>query len=181
MKLRGSFIRPKFLIPLIGFAAIAVFFAIGLRLDSNLVPSPLVGKKAPKFTLPILHLEQASFAPEDMLGAPWVLNVWASWCVACLDEHEILVETAGTGVPIIGLNYKDEADDAREWLQRLGDPYLVVAVDRQGTAAIDWGVYGVPETFVIDESGVIVYKHIGPVSQNIVESEILPLLTGAKS
>jgi len=172
-------IRAKFVIPLAVFAAIAVFFAFGLRLDSRLVPSPLIGKQTPAFELPVLHLPHASFAPKDMKGDYWVLNVWASWCAACLDEHELLVSAAKDGVPIVGLNYKDEPEDAKNWLRRLGNPYLVVAVDQLGTAAIDWGVYGVPETFVIDSQGVIIYKHVGPINREVVKSEILPFFAEA--
>ncbi len=174
-------IRPSYLIPLAVFAAIAVFFAFGLRLDSRLVPSPLVGKQAPAFELPVLHLRHASFAPKDMKGDMWLLNVWASWCAACVDEHELLISIADAGIAIVGLNYKDEPEEAKNWLQRLGNPYLVVAVDQPGGAAIDWGVYGVPETFVIDAQGVIIYKHIGPISKQVVDSEILPLFSKAGS
>ena len=179
---QSFFARPKFLIPLIVFLSVAGFFAVGLKLDSTRVPSPLVGKSAPSFNLPLLHLEQASFRPEDMKGQAWLLNVWASWCVACREEHEVLFELKDRGIPIVGLNYQDEPDDALRWLQDLGNPYLVTPVaDKQGAAAIDWGVYGVPETFVIDRSGVIVYKHIGPITYNDVTSVILPLIEDSKS
>ncbi len=176
MTKRSILRQPKFLIPLVVFISVAGFFALGLRLDSTLVPSPLVGKSAPSFKLPLLHLESASFSPEQLKGGPWLLNVWASWCVACRDEHEILVDLANQGVVVIGLNYKDEAGQARQWLRNLGNPYLVTAVDQEGSVAIDWGVYGVPETFLIDQTGVIRYKHIGPLSAEIVTEEILPLL-----
>lgn len=149
---------------------------MGLRLDSTLVPSPLVGKTAPSFELPLLHLESASLTPEQLNGAPWLLNVWASWCVACRDEHELLLQLANQGVVIIGLNYKDDPGQARRWLRDLGNPYLVTAVDQAGGAAIDWGVYGVPETFLIDPSGVIQFKHIGPLSADVINDKILPML-----
>ncbi len=176
MKKRAALVRSKFLLPLLIFAAIAVFFALGLRLDSTRVPSPLVGQAAPGFELPLLHLSQASFSPLQMRGEHWILNVWASWCVACIEEHDELIALADAGLRIVGLNYKDAPQDAKDWLRQRGNPYLVVAVDAHGSAAIDWGVYGVPETFVIDDQGVIVYKHIGPITEEIVATEILPLL-----
>ena len=117
-----------------------------------------------------------------MKGQAWLLNVWASWCVACKEEHDVLFELKNRGIPIVGLNYQDEPDEALRWLQDLGNPYLVTPVaDKQGAAAIDWGVYGVPETFVINRSGVIVYKHIGPITYNDVTSVILPLIEDSKS
>ncbi len=145
-------------------------------MDSTLVPSPLIGKSAPAFKLPILHLESASLEPEQLSGTPWLLNVWASWCVACRDEHQLLLDLASQGVVIVGLNYKDDPAQARQWLRNLGNPYLVTAVDNEGSAAIDWGVYGVPETFLIDPSGVIVFKHIGPLSAEVITEKILPLI-----
>ncbi len=174
MKNRAALTRPKYLLPLAVFAAIAVFFALGLRIDSTRVPSPLVGQAAPEFELPLLHLGQASFSPQQMRGERWILNVWASWCVACIEEHDELLALADAGLRIVGLNYKDASQDAKDWLRQRGNPYLVVAVDEHGSAAIDWGVYGVPETFVIDDQGVIVYKHIGPITAEIIASEILP-------
>lgn len=176
MTQRSIFARPKFLIPLVVFLSVAGFFALGLRLDSTLVPSPLVGKSAPSFQLPLLHMESESLQPEQLNGAPWLLNVWASWCVACRDEHQLLLDLAGQGVVIIGLNYKDDPGQARRWLRELGNPYLVTAVDNEGSTAIDWGVYGVPETFLIDPSGIIRYKHIGPLSAEVIAEKILPLI-----
>lgn len=175
MKPGSPFIRPRFLIPLIVFLVVCGFFAAGLRLDSTLVPSPLVGRTAPQFDLPLLYLEQASFSPRHLDGEIWILNVWASWCVACRDEHDDLVTLAENGTTIVGLNYKDEPASARRWLRDWGNPYRVTAVDRDGTAAIDWGVYGVPETFIIDRDGVIRFKHIGPISYNTVNSELSKL------
>ncbi len=172
--------KPKFLIPFAVFVAVAGFFAAGLRLDSTLVPSPLIGKPAPAFELPVLDGNNLTLSTAQLSGGFWVLNVWASWCVACRDEHAILVDLAQRGVPIAGLNYKDEAENARRWLRDWGDPYFVTVVDRDGDAAIDWGVYGVPETFVIDAQGVIRYKHIGPISTEVAEREILPLWNASK-
>ncbi len=173
--MRSVVVRPRFWIPLVIFLVVAGFFLAGLRLDSSLVPSALIGKQAPAFELPRLNSDDDSFNPERMLGQPWVLNVWASWCVACRDEHQLLVDLATLGIPIVGLNYKDELKDARRWLRDWGNPYVATAVDYEGNAAIDWGVYGVPETFVIDSSGVIVYKHIGPITNQTAREEILPL------
>ncbi len=176
MKITTLFSRPIFLIPFLVFLTIVGFFAIGLRLDSSLVPSPLIGKSTPQFNLPLLHLEQSTFSPEQMKGQAWILNVWASWCVACRDEHDDLLAIADQGIPIIGLNYKDEIQNAHRWLRDWGDPYQVTVVDQDGDAAIDWGVYGVPETFIIDRDGVIRYKHVGPITQTTVLREIRPLL-----
>ena len=176
MNKRTGFVRPKYLLPLAGFISIAVFFALGLRLDSTLVPSPLVGREAPTFDLPLLHLNQMSFSPEEMKGEYWILNVWASWCAACLDEHDEMMALANSGFPIVGLNYKDDSRDAQRWLQERGNPYLIVAVDEHGSAAIDWGVYGVPETFLINHEGVIIYKHVGPINEQVVVEEIFPLI-----
>jgi cytochrome c biogenesis protein CcmG/thiol:disulfide interchange protein DsbE len=167
----------RYLLPLGIFIVLVVFLAIGLRLDPREVPSPLVGKPAPAFALPQLHKAEASFSPKDMQGKVWLLNVWASWCVSCRQEHPILVELAKSGlVPIYGLNYKDQRGDALKWLQQFGDPYALSIVDAEGRVGIDYGVYGVPETYVIDKAGVIRFKQIGPVTQDTLEKSILPLV-----
>ena len=171
----------KYALPLIVFLVIAGFLAIGLRLDPREVPSPFIGKPAPPFTLPQLHKPDATISPADMKGQVWLLNVWASWCTSCRAEHEVVTRVAATGeVPIIGLNYKDERDAALGWLHRLGDPYKASAVDAQGDVGIDWGVYGVPETFVIDQQGVVRHKHIGPITDKSVSETILPLVRKLK-
>ena len=171
----------KYALPLIVFLVIAGFLAIGLRLDPREVPSPFIGKPAPPFTLPQLHKPDATISPADMKGQVWLLNVWASWCTSCRAEHEVVTRVAATGeVPIIGLNYKDERDAALGWLRRLGDPYKASAVDAQGDVGIDWGVYGVPETFVIDQQGVVRHKHIGPITDKSVSETILPLVRKLK-
>ena len=171
----------KFALPLIVFLVIAVFLAIGLKLDPREVPSPFIGKPAPPFTLPQLHKPDATISPADMKGQVWLLNVWASWCVSCRAEHQVVTRFAATGeVPIVGLNYKDERDAALGWLNRLGDPYKASAFDAAGDVGIDWGVYGVPETFVIDKKGVIRHKHIGPITDKSVSEEILPLVRKLK-
>ena len=171
----------KYALPLIVFLVIAGFLAIGLKLDPREVPSPFIGKPAPPFTLPRLHEPTATISPADMKGQVWLLNVWASWCVSCRAEHEVVTRLAATGeVPIVGLNYKDERDAALGWLRRLGDPYKASAVDAKGDVGIDWGVYGVPETFVIDKQGIVQYKHIGPVTDKSVNETIMPLVRKLK-
>ena len=167
----------RYLIPLGIFLVIAVFLGIGLGLDPREVPSPLIDKPAPAFTLPQLHQPGQTFSHTDMKGKVWLLNVWASWCVACRDEHPVLVELARSGaVPIVGLNYKDERMDGLRWLNQFGDPYRLSAYDRDGRIGIDYGVYGVPETFLIDKNGVIRYKRIGVVTPEILRDKILPLV-----
>jgi len=171
----------KFALPLVVFLVIAAFLAIGLRLDPREVPSPFIGKAAPAFSLPQLHKPEATISPADLKGQVWLLNVWASWCVSCRAEHEVVTRLARTGeAPIVGLNYKDERDAALGWLRRLGDPYKVSAVDINGDVGIDWGVYGVPETFVIDQQGVVRHKHIGPITDKSVSDTILPLVRKLK-
>ncbi|MDE0308217.1 MAG: DsbE family thiol:disulfide interchange protein [Acidiferrobacterales bacterium] len=174
MAKRSSPIRWLSLVPLAIFLVVTGFFVRGLFLDSTVVPSELIGDSAPSFELPKLYSDSETFGPDQMIGRPWILNVWASWCVACRDEHAVLIDLAARGIPIVGLNYKDEAKDARKWLRDWGNPYSVTAVDYEGAASIDWGVYGVPETFVIDGAGIILYKHIGPISVETVQQEILP-------
>jgi cytochrome c biogenesis protein CcmG, thiol:disulfide interchange protein DsbE len=160
-----------------GFLLLLVLLAVGLTLNPREVPSPLVGKPAPAFELPRLGESAARFSPAEMHGKVWMLNVWASWCVACRDEHPILVDFARSrSTPLVGLNYKDASEDAIRWLARYGDPYLVSAVDADGRTGIDYGVYGVPETYVIDKAGVIRYKQIGPVTNEIMQKRILPLV-----
>ena len=167
----------KFIVPLVIFAGLVAFFAVGLTRDPREVPSPFIGKAAPEFKLQQLHDAQATFSPEDMRGKVWLLNVWASWCVSCRVEHPLLVEMSKQHVvPIVGLNYKDKRDDGKQWLARLGNPYAVSAFDVDGLVGIDYGVYGVPETFVIDKQGVIRYKQIGPITPEALEKTILPLV-----
>ncbi len=167
----------RYLLPLGIFVVIAVFLAIGLGLDPREVPSPLINKPAPAFSLPQLHQPAQMFSRDDMKGKVWLLNVWASWCVACREEHPVLVEFARTGtVPIVGLNYKDERRDGLRWLAQFGDPYRLSAYDYDGRIGIDYGVYGVPETFLIDKNGIIRYKRIGVVTPEILRDKILPLV-----
>jgi cytochrome c biogenesis protein CcmG/thiol:disulfide interchange protein DsbE len=167
----------KFLIPLVLFAVLAGFLAVGLQLNPREVPSPLIGKPAPAFALPRLDQPEVIVDAAEMKGQVWVLNVWASWCVPCLAEHPLVTELARSGkVRVIGLNYKDKAEDASRWLQRHGNPYSTVLADRDGRVGIDFGVYGVPETFVIDQAGVIRFKQIGPITPKALQEQILPLL-----
>lgn len=154
----------RYLIPLALFVVLAGFLAVGLQRDPRKVPSPLIDKPAPAFSAPRLDEPAQQVALDDMLGQVWVLNVWASWCVPCRIEHPLWVEWARTQqVPLVGLNYKDKRDDALAWLARYGDPYKLSLADIQGLVAIDYGVYGVPETFVIDDKGRIVHRHVGPI------------------
>ena len=167
----------RFLVPLGIFVVMVGFLAVGLRLNPREVPSPLINKPAPPFTLPELVDPQRTFSQKDMLGKVWMLNVWASWCVSCREEHPVLGEFSKRKiVPLYGLNYKDERKDALAWLARLGDPYTMSIMDRDGRIGIDYGVYGVPETYVIDKQGVIRYKQIGPVTPEVLEAKILPLV-----
>jgi len=167
----------RFLVPLAIFVVLVGFLAVGLRLNPREVPSPLIDKPAPQFTLPELVDPQRTFSQKDMLGKVWLLNVWASWCVSCREEHPVLVEFSKRKiVPVYGLNYKDDRKDALAWLARLGDPYTMSIMDRDGRIGIDYGVYGVPETYVIDKQGVIRYKQIGPVTPEVLEAKILPLV-----
>jgi cytochrome c biogenesis protein CcmG/thiol:disulfide interchange protein DsbE len=149
--------------PLIAFAVLVGFLAVGLTLNPRLVPSPLIGKPAPEFELPLL-MQEGTFSNKDLIGHVTLVNVWASWCFACRQEHETVKSLSRKGVRIIGLNYKDKADDAKQWLARLGNPYQAIAADVDGRVAIDWGVYGAPETFLIDQQGIIRHKVIGPLS-----------------
>ncbi|MGQ0599542.1 DsbE family thiol:disulfide interchange protein [Aquabacterium sp.] len=167
----------RFLLPLIIFLALAVFLGLGLKHDPREVPSPLIGKPAPAFNLPTLGDAQRSLRKEDMLGKVWMLNVWASWCGACREEHPVLVEFAQRKlVPIYGLNYKDERPDGLAWLRDGGNPYVESLFDHDGRIGIDFGVYGVPETFIIDQQGVIRYKQIGPITPEVLRDKIEPLL-----
>jgi cytochrome c biogenesis protein CcmG/thiol:disulfide interchange protein DsbE len=167
----------KYLLPLAAFGVLLVFLGFGLTLNPREVPSPLIDRPAPSFSLPQLDEPQRVLAPADLQGRVWLLNVWASWCVACRQEHPVLVEFSRTGkVPIYGLNYKDQRADALTWLGRFGNPYRASISDSDGRVGIDYGVYGVPETFVIDKQGVIRYKQVGPITQEILNRKILPLL-----
>ena len=167
----------RYLLPLGVFAALVMLLAAGLTLNPREVPSPLIGKPAPHFELPLLAAPDKTFSQKDLLGKVWILNVWASWCAACRDEHPVLSDLANSRiVPVYGLNYKDKRDEAIAWLKRYGDPYDASIFDADGRVGIDYGVYGVPETYVIDKQGVIRYKRIGPVTPAILKEKIVPLV-----
>jgi cytochrome c biogenesis protein CcmG/thiol:disulfide interchange protein DsbE len=166
----------RYLVPLAVFVVLVVFLAIGLGLDPREVPSPLINKPAPTFKLAQLEDPTKTFSAEDMRGKVWLLNVWASWCVTCRDEHPVLMEFSKTGaVPIYGLNHKDRREDGLGWLKDFGNPYVLSASDTDGRVSIDYGVYGVPETYLIDRNGIIRFKQVGPVTPEVVRDKILPL------
>ncbi|MGB5398034.1 MAG: DsbE family thiol:disulfide interchange protein [Gammaproteobacteria bacterium] len=162
-------------LPLIFFVLLVVILGIGLTLNPRLVPSPFIGKAAPTFELPLLNAD-GRFTQEDFKGRITLMNVFASWCFACRQEHEAIKWLAKSGVRVIGFNYKDEVADATSWLQQLGNPYAQVLSDLDGRVGIDWGVYGAPETFVIDHMGVIREKRIGPIDEAYIEDSLMPLL-----
>jgi cytochrome c biogenesis protein CcmG/thiol:disulfide interchange protein DsbE len=168
----------KFILPLVLFAVLAIFLAIGLNLNPRDIPSPFIGKPAPVFSAPKLTAPTEKLSTGDLKGKVWLFNVWASWCVSCREEHPILNQLAKQkAVEIIGLNYKDEPEDAKKWLDTLGNPYTVSIMDQDGRIGIDWGVYGVPETFVVDKKGVIRLKYTGPVTMEAWQQTLLPLIT----
>lgn len=165
------------LLPLLIFGVIVVLFGIGLGLNPREVPSPLIDKPAPAFDLESLADPARRIKVSDFKGQVVLLNVWASWCVSCRQEHPVLLELSKRGVvPLYGLNYKDEREDAQAWLNRFGNPYRDSASDRDGKAGLDWGVYGVPETFVLDKAGRIRHKHTGPVTEQALSETLLPLV-----
>jgi cytochrome c biogenesis protein CcmG, thiol:disulfide interchange protein DsbE len=167
----------KLLVPLVLFVVLAGFLFVGLWRDPREVPSPLIGKPAPAFSLAQLHQPASKLGTTDMKGQVWLLNVWASWCVACREEHPLLVALASKKiVPIVGLDYKDEPGPGKNWLAQNGDPYTVSVMDSDGRVGIDFGVYGVPETFVIDKEGTIRYKQIGPITPEALTTKLLPMI-----
>lgn len=174
--------KAKFLIPLVVFLGLVVFLAIGLTRDPREVPSPLVGKPAPAFQVPELLDSNKTISNEDFKGQVWMFNVWASWCVACREEHPLLMQLARTtDIQLIGLDYKDKREDGERFLQTRGDPYRRIAFDADGRVGINYGVYGVPETFIIDKKGVIRHKHIGPITPEALQNKILPLIQQLRS
>lgn len=191
----------KFLWPLIGFVALVVLLAVGLQLNPRELPSPLIGKPAPAFSLIRLDAPEKTFSPQEMLGQVWLLNVWASWCVSCRQEHPVLLELAkDKTLPLIGLNYKELRGDgaidmekigpaaekqqalerAQQWLKTHGNPYTLTLLDLDGRVGIDYGVYGVPETYVIDQRGIVRFKHTGPLTPEVFSATILPLVAELK-
>jgi cytochrome c biogenesis protein CcmG, thiol:disulfide interchange protein DsbE len=168
----------RYLVPVSLFVVLVGFLAAGLYLDPSRVPSPLIDKPTPEFMLPLLKNPEQTLTTRDLKGEVSLVNVWATWCAGCYEEHPVLVALARSRqVTIYGLNYKDQRAAAMEWLQEYGDPYAATAIDKDGRVAIDWGVYGAPETFVVDEHGIIRYKHIGPLTAEVLQDTILPLVS----
>ncbi len=173
--------KARFLIPLALFAVLVGFLVVGLQRDPREIPSPLVEKPAPAFNVAQLVAADKTFSPADMKGQVWMLNVWASWCVACREEHPLLVQLGRSKiVPVIGLDYKDQRPVALKFLAQNGNPYDLSAFDGDGRVGIDYGVYGVPETFIIDKNGIIRHKQIGPITPEALEKKILPLIEQLK-
>ncbi len=172
----------KFIIPLALFGLLGLALFKGLSLNPREVPSPLIGKPAPEFSLPSLQDASYPVSSRELLGQPWVLNVWGTWCGGCRQEHDTLLAIARQKtVPIVGLNWKDDNALAQDWLRQLGNPYAVVAEDRDGRTAIDWGVYGAPETFLIGPDGLVLYKHIAPMTMEVWNTEFLPRIEAARA
>ena len=172
----------RFLLPLSIFVVVVGFLAVGLKLNPREIPSPLVGKAAPDFSQPQLYDPAKMFSPADMKGKVWLLNFWASWCGGCKTEHPVLMELARSGeVQIYGMDYKDKQDEAMAWLRQWGNPYSIIGMDDAGRVGINFGVYGVPETYVIDKQGVIRYKQIGPLNPDTVSQKIIPLVKQLES
>jgi cytochrome c biogenesis protein CcmG/thiol:disulfide interchange protein DsbE len=173
------------LLPLLGFGLLVALFGFGIwwntRHDQREVPSPLIGKPAPAYSLPLLYKPSEQLTKQDMLGQPYLINVFASWCFACGEEHPVLMaEAQRLGVMLIGYDYKDKPADAKGWLARHGNPYSIVLADRKGDTAINFGVYGAPETFLVDAKGIIRYKRIGPLTPTLIHDKLEPLIRQLK-
>lgn len=167
----------RLFLPLLVFALIGALLFTGLGRDPDLVPSPLIGKPVPEFTLPLLEQPERQLSRSDLVGRPFLLNVWGSWCYACQVEHDALTRLAQSGkIPVYGLNYKDRREDALRWLGQFGNPWQFHLYDPEGRVSMDFGVYGAPETYVVDAEGTIRYKHIGPLTDRIIAEQILPLV-----
>ena len=169
------------LLPLLGFVALALLLGVGVLMnsgkDTSAIPSPLIGRPAPAFSLPVLGEAGRVVTGKDLLGAPYLLNVWGSWCPACRDEHPVITALAESGrLRVIGYDYKDEPEDAQRWLQQFGNPYSLVIADQDGRAALDWGIYGAPESFLVDADGIVRWKYIGPMTDDVVRDQLLPAL-----
>jgi cytochrome c biogenesis protein CcmG/thiol:disulfide interchange protein DsbE len=172
----------RFAVPFALFLLLAAFLYVGLFRDPRYVPSPLIGKPAPEFSLPSLQDANYPVSSKELLGQPWVLNVWGTWCGGCREEHDVLLMIAQQrAVPLVGLNWKDDNAAAQQWLRSLGNPYAVVAEDREGRTAINWGVYGAPETFLIGPDGTVLFKHIAPMTMEVWTKEFLPRIEAARA
>jgi cytochrome c biogenesis protein CcmG/thiol:disulfide interchange protein DsbE len=169
----------RYFVPVLVFAVLALFFYGGLYRDPTAITSPLIGRPAPSFNLPTVQDPTVEVSSADLLGGVSLVNVWGSWCVECRHEHDFLLELAGQGVPIYGLNLRDDLESAQRWLTTLGDPYVTTAFDADGAVAIDWGVYGAPETFLIGPNGTILHKHISPLTRPIWERDFVPAIAAA--
>lgn len=169
--------RLIYILPLLVLAVVAVFFFVGFNRDPKLVPSPMIGKPAPAFSVPGLRSSDGTVSTASLEGKVTLVNFFASWCVPCRIEHPLMMELARTkALTIVGIDYKDKPEDALAWLRQLGDPYGVIGADRDGRAAIDWGVYGVPESYLIDRKGVIRFKQVGPITEDVWRTEMAPLV-----
>jgi len=167
----------RYLVPIIVFAGLIGIFYVGLHKDPGKLPSVLIGKPAPEFNLTRLFKPEEHFTPADMKGKVWILNVWASWCESCRYENPLFMQLARTSdVPIYGMNYKDKPEEAKRWLQEYGNPYKVIAVDANGYVGINFGIYGVPESFIIDKQGIIRYRHAGPISSEDWRKIFMPMI-----
>lgn len=169
----------RFLVPIGLFAALLAFFFAGLGRDTKTLPSPLIGKPAPQFELPSVEDPARAVSSRQFAGRPYVLNIWGTWCPGCRQEHEVLLQIAQRNlVPIIGIDWKDDAQAAQRWLRELGNPYVATAFDGEGRVAIDWGAYGAPETFLIDANGIVIHKHIGPLTLAAWDADFVPRIGG---
>lgn len=173
------------LLPLIAFIGLVALLLAGVLMnsgkDNSAIPSPLIGNPAPQFSLPVLNQPKQIIKTDDLKGRAYLLNVWGSWCPACQIEHPVITELAQSGkVRVIGYNYKDETAAANDWLKQFGNPYDLILTDEAGRAALDWGIYGAPETFLIDAQGIVRWKHVGPITPDIIQQEIMPLLESAQ-
>jgi len=173
----ASSARARYLLPLGAFVLVGLALGVGLTLRPDIIPSALINQPVPEFNLPPIAGRDNGFATEDLKDKVSLVNVFASWCIPCRAEHPLLTRLAETGgVPVYGINYKDKPADVRRWLDQLGDPYTRIGADLDGRVAIDWGVYGIPETFIIDRNGRIAYKQIGPMSARDIEETIMPII-----
>ncbi len=164
-------------LPLGIFLVVMVILAIGLTLDPQVLPSPLIDKPAPDFSAPVLYQPSVQLTNKNLLGKVWLLNAWASWCIACREDHAVLLEfSKSKTLMLVGLNYKDQDKEGQKWLARFGNPYDVVLADQDGRIGIDFGIYGVPESFLIDKAGIIRYKHVGPLTPRVLHHQLLPLI-----